>query len=54
MHEGKVIGNSDVPRTRLSLAGDLRRLGVLEGAVALVHVSLSRLGWVCGLSLIHI
>lgn len=31
-----------------SLAGDLRRLGVPEGATVLLHSSLSSLGWVCG------
>jgi aminoglycoside 3-N-acetyltransferase len=36
------------PRTRASLAGDLRRLGVESGDVVLVHSSLSSLGWVCG------
>jgi aminoglycoside 3-N-acetyltransferase len=34
--------------TRRSLASDLRALGVPEGATAIVHSSLSRLGWVAG------
>ena len=48
MHEREVIGCIYVPRTRSSLAGELRRLGLLEGGVAIVHVSMSRMGWVCG------
>ena len=38
----------DEPRTRASLAGDLRRLGLESGDIVLVHSSLSSLGWVCG------
>lgn len=36
------------PRTRRSLAADLRRLGLTPGMVVLLHSSLSSLGWVCG------
>jgi aminoglycoside 3-N-acetyltransferase len=38
----------DEPRTRGSLALDLRRLGLESGDVVLVHSSLSALGCVCG------
>lgn len=37
-----------LPRTRKSLTGDLRSLGVHAGATVLVHASLRSLGWVCG------
>ena len=36
------------PRTRDSLAGDLRALGIGAGDVLLVHSSLRSLGWVSG------
>ncbi|MEV1288838.1 AAC(3) family N-acetyltransferase [Micromonospora sp. NPDC049679] len=36
------------PRTRTSLAAELRELGVRPGSVLLVHSSLRPLGWVCG------
>ena len=39
---------SDEPRTRTSLAADLRALGVRSGSVLIVHGSLKSLGWVCG------
>lgn len=48
MTEADAIARADAPRTRQTLAADLRALGVQPGDVVLVHVSLSRLGWVAG------
>lgn len=42
------IDTSDRPRTRASLANDLRSLGVAPGMSLLVHSSLKRIGWVVG------
>src|SRR5262249_28882909 len=48
MSEGQAVEAAPTPRTRTSLAADLRSLGLEPGMVALVHSSLSALGWVCG------
>jgi aminoglycoside 3-N-acetyltransferase len=39
---------ADAPRTRQSLAADLRRLGLAPGMTVIAHSAMSRLGWVCG------
>ncbi len=48
MSEQAAIATTDEPITRDVIERDLRVLGVEEGAVLLVHTSLSALGWVCG------
>ena len=46
--EAEVVATTPSPRTRESLAADLRELGVTPGMIVLVHSSLRSLGWVCG------
>jgi aminoglycoside 3-N-acetyltransferase len=48
MSEAKSIESAPTPRTRDSLAADLRALGVQADLTLLVHSSLSSIGWVCG------
>jgi len=48
MKESLIIARSGEPITARRIADDLRKLGVREGDVVLVHSSLSALGWVCG------
>lgn len=48
MSDTQAIDSAPAPRTRSSLAADLRALGLQAGATVLVHTSLSALGWVCG------
>lgn len=45
---GKSPVDIDLPRTRTSLAADLRAIGVRAGSVLVVHASMKSLGWVCG------
>jgi aminoglycoside 3-N-acetyltransferase len=48
MSELNTIQNIPTPRTRETLAVDLRALGLPAGAVVIVHSSLSAIGWVSG------
>jgi aminoglycoside 3-N-acetyltransferase len=48
MSEVAAIEQSPTPRSRSSLAHDLRALGVRSGLTLIVHSSLSSLGWVSG------
>jgi aminoglycoside 3-N-acetyltransferase len=48
MTELETIQNIPVPRTRETLAADLRVLGLSAGMVVIVHSSLSAIGWVSG------
>lgn len=48
MAELDTIAAADTPRTRASLAADLRTLGIERGSTVLAHTSLSALGWVAG------
>lgn len=48
MSEGDAVARADGPRTVRTLSADLRRLGLQDGAIVLVHTSLSSLGWVAG------
>ncbi|MBS4537043.1 AAC(3) family N-acetyltransferase [Clostridium sp. D2Q-11] len=48
MSEKHLIENTSVPRTRDSIAKDLRDMGLKEGMIILVHSSLKSLGWVSG------
>jgi len=46
--ERETIKTTSLPHTRTSLGLELRKFGVKEGMVLIVHSSLSSLGWVCG------
>lgn len=48
MSELERIQSTPSPRTRESIAKDLRAMGLTAGMTVLVHSSMSRLGWVCG------
>ena len=48
MTEFDTIQNVPSPRTRETLAADLRGLGLHSGMVVIVHSSLSSIGWVSG------
>jgi aminoglycoside 3-N-acetyltransferase len=46
--EADAVARADVPRTVRTLSADLEKLGLEQGAIVLVHSSLSSLGWVAG------
>lgn len=48
MSEYDVIKKTKKPQSTSSLVEDLRRIGIEEGDIVLVHSSLSSIGWVCG------
>ncbi|PRH87170.1 AAC(3) family N-acetyltransferase [Labrys okinawensis] len=48
MTEANIVHTTAAPRTRESLAADLRMLGIVPGETLLVHSSLKALGWVNG------
>jgi aminoglycoside 3-N-acetyltransferase len=48
MPEQQIVESTPQPRTRCTLAADLRAIGVKPGQTVLVHSSLSALGWVAG------
>jgi len=48
MSEQQIVDTTPSPRTRESLAHDLRQLGVEPGMTIIVHSSLRSLGWVSG------
>lgn len=48
MTEHKAVENTPMPNTRVSLAEDLRKIGLEAEDVVIVHSSLSKLGWTAG------
>lgn len=48
MDEKGIIESTPLPRTRKSLAEDLRALGVTPGMTVVTHTSMKSLGWVAG------
>lgn len=48
MSQLALIDATPEPRTRASIAADLRELGVVAGSTLLVHSSLTSIGWVNG------
>ncbi len=46
--EASLIAQTSAPRTRTSLACDLREIGLQAGDVVVLHSSLKALGWVSG------
>lgn len=48
MSEETVIAQTDVPLTTTALTTALRRCGLADGQTVLVHLAMSKLGWVIG------
>lgn len=48
MPEAEVVARTQLPLTAESLAAELRACGVQEGQTVLVHMAMSKLGWVIG------
>lgn len=48
MSEQKTIDPLNKLRTRRTLAVDIKNLGIKEGMTAIVHSSMSAIGWICG------
>ena len=48
MSEAKLVNDTPQPRTRETLARDLRHLGLASRMTVIVHSSLSTIGWACG------
>ncbi|EKY27378.1 hypothetical protein HMPREF0216_01411 [Clostridium celatum DSM 1785] len=48
MRESEIIKQTKIPNTVKSISEGLRKIGVKEGDVIIVHSSLSSFGWVCG------
>jgi aminoglycoside 3-N-acetyltransferase len=48
MSEIQAIETAAAPRTRESLAEDLRALGLRPGMTVITHTAMSKFGWVCG------
>lgn len=46
--ESEVISETLEPATPRTLAEDLSALGLVDGAVVIVHSAMSRLGWIAG------
>jgi aminoglycoside 3-N-acetyltransferase len=48
MSEADTVAKTIEPNTIQSIIDDLRKVGIEEGDILLVHSSLSSIGWVCG------
>jgi len=46
--EEQLIANTAAPVTRISVANELRAMGLQSGGLVLMHTALSQLGWICG------